>query len=707
MDWKKSTVAIALAGVTATGGVAYGDAQINPYEDKGAHFELPIVSDIPQGERVEIAKDRAAMTLKGWNDEYAITIEPQIPTAQLGATDKPFTVEANRPLLSQRMEYKQGDVTAFIEPKSANEFDIDFTLDAKPDTNVFTYKIDGASDFDFFYQPELTAEEIAEGASRPDNVVGSYAVYHKTKANHQLGSTNYATGKAFHIYRPKAIDANGAEVWADLNYDSSILSVTVPQKFLAEAVYPIRVDPTFGYTGAGVSSIVSIGSPTSDTSRMQAVAHALDTPATLDQISMYLESSGASDTADLAAVIYREDSAGSGSHDKVLEIQRSDVTVTSSEAWYTFTGSSQSLSVDTYILAAIANGEDAGMVNGLRLWYDSGGTSRNKYTEVTTGAGSFATRLAEDPWTAAAAADTNEYSIYVTYSCSDPGVPGTYSCIFTTAGYTTWTVPTGVTSVDIACWGGGGAGFDGTTGGGGAGGGGGAFASSTETVSPSDVIRIFVGSGGSTSGAAGATSTASTTAPTLLVSAPSGGGAGGVLTPVGGGGKASLATGDVSNDGGNGGTGIDNGNNDNGGGGGGAAGPHGDGNAGQNGQSLIGGDGGVGDVADGGTAGQGGEGAACSAGGSSTNGGGGGGGGDNGLVGCAGGTYGAGGGGGEGGPGAGAAGACTITYTIAAAAENPKGTDPGIIWFSDDSAYVHTNFLAAILRRYNLLTYGD
>lgn len=257
--WRKFSAATAATLTLGTGGIFAADRAVDPYTDKGTHYELDIKADIEQGERVAIAKDKAAMTLKGWNDEYAITITPQIPAAEgaFGATDRPFTTQADRPLLSKRMEYKQGDVTAFIEPReAAHEFDIDFTLDAKPDTNVFTHKIEGAEEFDFLYQPELTPEEIAEGAERPENVIGSYAVYHKTKANHRVGDTNYATGKAFHIYRPKAIDADGVQVWAELHYDAaqSTLSVAVPQDFLDAAAYPVVVDPTFGYTITGASN---------------------------------------------------------------------------------------------------------------------------------------------------------------------------------------------------------------------------------------------------------------------------------------------------------------------------------------------------------------------------------------------------------------------------------------------------------------------
>lgn len=254
--WAKFGAGTLAAATLGTTGVVTVDQAQNPYEDKETHYELPIKADFEQGERVEIAKDKAQMTLKGWNDEYAITITPQIPTTSFGAIDKPFNVPADRKLLSKKMEYRTGDVTAFIEPKegTGNEFDIDFTLHSRPDTNVFTYKIEGAEDFDWFYQGELTAEEIAEGASRPENVVGSYAVYHKTKANHRVGSTNYATGKAFHIYRPKAIDANGAEVWAQLSYSEGVLSVAVPDKWLQNAAYPVRVDPTIGNTTIGGTS---------------------------------------------------------------------------------------------------------------------------------------------------------------------------------------------------------------------------------------------------------------------------------------------------------------------------------------------------------------------------------------------------------------------------------------------------------------------
>lgn len=74
-------------------------------------------------------------------------------------------------------------------------FEIEIVLDEAPARNVFEFDIEGADELDFFYQPPLTDEEVADGAVRPENVVGSYAVYHKSKANYRVGDTNYATGK--------------------------------------------------------------------------------------------------------------------------------------------------------------------------------------------------------------------------------------------------------------------------------------------------------------------------------------------------------------------------------------------------------------------------------------------------------------------------------------------------------------------------------
>lgn len=246
----KILAGVAVAGTMAVGGTVTADQLQNPYVDTASGYVLQLETAVNQGENVTISKTAPEATLNFWENEGSLRIAPQVP-----ATSGTFS-KASRPLLSKRMEFKSGNTTAYVEPgTTADTFNIDFSLAAKPTTNVFKYDIQGSENFDFFYQPPLTAAEVAHGDTRPDNVVGSYAVYSKDKKDFKNGGINYSTGKVAHIYRPQAIDAKGNTVWADLNYSNGVLSVTVPQSFLDTAVYPVTVDPTFGQVTQGASSI--------------------------------------------------------------------------------------------------------------------------------------------------------------------------------------------------------------------------------------------------------------------------------------------------------------------------------------------------------------------------------------------------------------------------------------------------------------------
>lgn len=135
-----------------------------------------------------------------------------------------------------------------LEIYNADENNLKFiiTLKTKPIDNRFIFYLEGYEDFDFFYQPALTQKEINDGHIRPDDVVGSYAVYHKTKSHNK-----YTTGKAFHIYRPKWVDTKGDWVWADLEIKEGEYINTLPDDFWHNAVYPIYCNDTFGNTNLG------------------------------------------------------------------------------------------------------------------------------------------------------------------------------------------------------------------------------------------------------------------------------------------------------------------------------------------------------------------------------------------------------------------------------------------------------------------------
>ena len=96
--------------------------------------------------------------------------------------------------------------------------------------------IEGAENFDFFRQPDFIKDPL---------LAGSYAVYKKEIL---LGE---GTGKLCHIHRPEIIDARGRRCWGELSITGNRLNITIPEKWLGEAKYPVIVDPTVGTTTVG------------------------------------------------------------------------------------------------------------------------------------------------------------------------------------------------------------------------------------------------------------------------------------------------------------------------------------------------------------------------------------------------------------------------------------------------------------------------
>ncbi len=191
--------------------------------------EVSLKVDVPYGKNGE--KSLAQNRLRWANHKYDVEFYPREPE-EIEEKGYKFTIN------------EQGGV----------EFDV--ILKEPPESNIFEFPIE-IKGLKFYYQPELTQEEKDAGDFRPENVVGSYAVYHESKQGDysKLGGKNYKTGKAFHIYRPKVKDAEGNETWGELNIDpeKGVLTITVDRGWLSNAVYPVRIDPVFGYTPKGES----------------------------------------------------------------------------------------------------------------------------------------------------------------------------------------------------------------------------------------------------------------------------------------------------------------------------------------------------------------------------------------------------------------------------------------------------------------------
>lgn len=298
--------------------------------------------------------------------------------------------------------------------------EFEWVLPQKPAFNVLTATIQ-AKELDFFYQPALTQKEIDEGASRPENVVGSYAVYHKTKGGmNRADGMEYKTGKAFHIYRPKVTDKKGEEAWAELNIDeqAGVLSVTVPQEFLDKAVYPVIVDPTFGYTSSGASNRELYNS-SDGTFYGRATRFTLPESGDITDLSGYFAvSSGKIGGAKL--ILYTN---GSGVPSTKIVSTSEDTYTSATSELCTGTVTTSQTTGDLWLAATGRVTNESGGGQSASVKYDSGGDDSsydNSYNYTTPDA----------TWTESTGG-TDKYSIYATYTPTTDSYPSVVGSITT------------------------------------------------------------------------------------------------------------------------------------------------------------------------------------------------------------------------------------------------------------------------------------
>lgn len=289
--------------------------------------------------------------------------------------------------------------------------EFDTILYDKPVSNVIRYPIE-TKGLKFFYQPplteEITKEQKEQGYTatdtaiynkdgkeisyRPENVVGSYAVYHESKAGDysKIGGKNYRAGKAFHIYRPKIIDANGKWIWGELNIDeqSGTLTITIDQNWLDNAVYPVKVDPTFGYETVGATGDYYEGG-----NIILGSVFTISENGKANSITAYL-AYGYNNSK--CALYLHDDSSLVGGTQELTSIDNEPPDWTT----WSFEGKGPSLNSNTDYVIVIWNDDD------ISLYYDSGDTDKGRYQNQTYGVW---------PDLATFTHNNNKYSIYCTY----------------------------------------------------------------------------------------------------------------------------------------------------------------------------------------------------------------------------------------------------------------------------------------------------
>ncbi len=307
-----------------------------------------------------------------------------------------------------QVETAPGD-NFYLKPDGNLEWEI--ILSTKPDELELCFPLHTRG-LSFYFQPELTALEIADGASRPDSVIGSYAVYHAFGRNNRrvpearrIRTITYGSGKAFHIYAPYAWDINGLTVKAELKIDTlqNRLCVTLPRDFIDRAVYPVIIDPQFGKTDIGASAM-NMSAGNSGGGLFTAPQNG-----NIDSISVFIDEDGTAGT--VGGAVYLDDNGCADLIDTTLAIYN---TIANQDRWFQMPAA-----------------ESAGLSEGGDHWIMAftGGSALSLRYDTRSGAAAI--RDFNDLWppdNPCSAPSWNypdrELSLYVTYTVTSTGETG-------------------------------------------------------------------------------------------------------------------------------------------------------------------------------------------------------------------------------------------------------------------------------------------
>ncbi len=302
-----------------------------------------------------------SITLRRWN-ETQFKLSPVNLLKNVATKDKNLTFNNDKVVFSTpKISFE------FYESTDTTEggYKMVWFLNEKPINNKIEFNIE-SSGLNFYYQPPLT-DEYQNGFSqefatsiivnatsvqdldgnvlmeRPENVVGSYAVYHSTKGGmNDVYGKDYKVGKAFHIFRPHIIDAEGKETWGILKIENGIYSVEIPQDFLDKAIYPIKSNDELGYHTIGKT----LQEDSSD--YMFAGKFPSSANGTISSLTIYTHTS-TYDDGPAQVGIYKKDGDGGDSHS--LEGSNTSAFVPTTNDWTTRTLTASILTGSEYLLS--------------------------------------------------------------------------------------------------------------------------------------------------------------------------------------------------------------------------------------------------------------------------------------------------------------------------------------------------------------------
>lgn len=358
------------------------------------------------GDPNDAAQVQPDIRIRRWDGEIASQI-------RLNYSVIPGNISYEIDGTNEIITWRKGQYTARFYHRSDIEegaLEFELVIPRRPAWNCLEFIVSNSANLVWLYQapyanvdPDGSTWQAAPSGAiyrRPAKVNGSYAVYHRSKGVlNDADGPDYKAGKAFHVYRPHATDANGVETWGtlDFNEQTGILTMCLDATWLQNAEYPVTVDPTFGYTTIGGSDAYEVTNYTVG-SRYQLTENA----STITQVAARMWVAG---SVGVKSGIY----ADSSNTPAARFAQQTTATTVGAEAWFTWSYATGAASAAYYWL--VFNG-----ASGYQIKYDTDAAYKKAYDSETY------TAVFKDPFGPVEGYDdTVKISAYATYTAAAAG----------------------------------------------------------------------------------------------------------------------------------------------------------------------------------------------------------------------------------------------------------------------------------------------
>ena len=328
-----------------------------------------------------------------WAKECSLTLKlsPDLISNTTPTLDKELTIGDSK--------------TGFYFAPQDDVFKFGLILNEKPDDKYlvtidgkeyyqWTFQLEGWEEFDFFKIPEL--DNIGERI--PEEIAGSYNVFHKDKRHNQ-----YKTGFFGIIYKAKFIDANNKFVYGITEIKNGIFTETCPLEFLSDpkTVYPVKSNSTFGNAGGNYDKI------TLNANGCCVAKFTLTEAGVVSKLTAFAKDNGNADG--IKGVIFDDDGISAAPLTILGVTDALDIEPDFAAQWNDLTfGTPVSLPAGDYWLGVISGAVSHGFYYSAQTGgiYDT--STDNNYASVGN-------------WNATAASGVYKFDIYATYTAGGGG----------------------------------------------------------------------------------------------------------------------------------------------------------------------------------------------------------------------------------------------------------------------------------------------